>query len=59
MNVDIQASTARVLVVDDEPDILELIELALLRMGLQVDRASNVQEALQQEHATQRRHCAL
>ncbi|MDQ3268236.1 MAG: sigma-54 dependent transcriptional regulator [Pseudomonadota bacterium] len=48
MNVDIQAGTARVLVVDDEPDILELIELALLRMGLQVDRASNVQEALQQ-----------
>ncbi len=48
MNVDRQASTARVLVVDDEPDILELIELALLRMGLQVDRASNVQEALQQ-----------
>lgn len=48
MNVEIQAGTARVLVVDDEPDILELIELALLRMGLQVDRASNVQEALQQ-----------
>lgn len=48
MTVDIQASPARVLVVDDEPDILELIELALLRMGLQVDRASNVQEALQQ-----------
>ncbi|RFC39342.1 MAG: two-component system, NtrC family, response regulator PilR [Candidatus Nitrotoga sp. CP45] len=48
MNVDIQVSPARVLVVDDEPDILELIELALLRMGLQVDRASNVQEALQQ-----------
>ncbi|MEO6423394.1 MAG: sigma-54 dependent transcriptional regulator [Candidatus Nitrotoga sp.] len=45
MDIDIQA---RVLVVDDEPDILELIELALLRMGLQVDRASNVQEALQQ-----------
>jgi len=48
MNDDISTSTARVLVVDDEPDILELIELALLRMGLQVDRASNVQEALQQ-----------
>lgn len=36
-----------VLVVDDEPDILELLELALLRMGLEVERASNVQEALQ------------
>ena len=37
----------RVLVVDDEPDILELLELALLRMGLEVDRAHNVREALQ------------
>lgn len=36
-----------VLVVDDEQDILELLELALLRMGLEVERASNVQEALQ------------
>ena len=37
----------RVLIVDDEPDILELLELTLLRMGLEVDRANNVQEALQ------------
>lgn len=37
----------RVLVVDDEPDILELLELTLLRMGLEVERASNVSEALQ------------
>lgn len=36
----------RVLVVDDEPDILELLELALLRMGLEVERANNVSEAL-------------
>lgn len=36
----------RVLVVDDEPDILELLELTLLRMGLEVERASNVREAL-------------
>lgn len=36
----------RVLVVDDEPDILELLELTLLKMGLQVERASNVSEAL-------------
>jgi two-component system response regulator PilR (NtrC family) len=36
----------RVLVVDDEPDILELLELALLRMGLEVERAGNVREAL-------------
>jgi len=36
----------RVLVVDDEPDILELLELTLLRMGLEVERANNVGEAL-------------
>lgn len=36
----------RVLVVDDEPDILELLELALLRMGLHADRACNVNEAI-------------
>ena len=38
----------RVLVVDDEPDILELLELALVRMGMEVDRASSVGEALRQ-----------
>ena len=48
MGADRQATAARVLVVDDEPDILELLELALLRMGLQVERATNVREALQQ-----------
>ncbi len=37
----------RVLVVDDEPDILELLELTLVRMGLEVVRAHNVREALQ------------
>lgn len=37
----------RVLVVDDEPDILELLELTLLRMGLEVERANNVREAVQ------------
>ena len=35
-----------VLVVDDEVDILELIELTLLRMGLDVERAMNVKEAM-------------
>jgi two-component system response regulator PilR (NtrC family) len=34
-----------VLVVDDEVDILELIELTLLRMGLDVERAMNVRDA--------------
>jgi len=34
-----------VLLVDDEPDILELLELALLKMGLEVDKAADVGEA--------------
>ncbi len=37
---------AIVLLVDDEPDILELLELALRKMGLEVDKAGNVREAL-------------
>lgn len=37
----------RVLVVDDEADILELLELALVRMGLEVVRANCVQQAKQ------------
>ena len=37
----------RVLVVDDEADILELLELALVRMGLEVVRASGVKQAKQ------------
>jgi two-component system response regulator PilR (NtrC family) len=48
MSAERHSTVARVLVVDDEPDILELIELALLRMGLQVERATNVREALLQ-----------
>lgn len=35
----------RVLVVDDEPDLAELLELTLLKMGLSVDKASSVAEA--------------
>ncbi len=38
----------RVLVVDDEADILELLELTLSRMGLDVERASSVAGARQQ-----------
>jgi two-component system response regulator PilR (NtrC family) len=41
----------RVLIVDDEPDILELLELALMRMGLEVGRAGNLREACQQLEA--------
>ena len=37
----------RVLIVDDEPDILELLELALLRMGLEASRAKGVKAAIE------------
>jgi two-component system response regulator PilR (NtrC family) len=37
----------RVLVIDDEPDLLELLELTLSRMGLDTSRAESVAEALQ------------
>ena len=37
-----------VLVVDDEADIRELLELTLLRMGLNVTTAGNVRQALEQ-----------
>ena len=43
----IKSQAPLVLLVDDEPDILELLELAMLRMGLEVRRASNVSEARQ------------
>ncbi len=39
-------SSRCVLVVDDEVDILELIELTLIRMGLDVERAMSVEEAV-------------
>jgi two-component system response regulator PilR (NtrC family) len=42
----------RVLIVDDEADILELLELALTRMGLQVECASGVQQALLRLNST-------
>ena len=35
-------ATHRVLVVDDEPDIRELLELTLAKMGLQVDSAGSL-----------------
>ncbi|MDH2915567.1 MAG: response regulator, partial [Gallionella sp.] len=42
----------RVLIVDDEPDILELLELALTRMGLEVECANGVRQALQRLGST-------
>ena len=38
----------KVLVIDDEPDLLELLELTLSRMGLDTERASTVAEAIAQ-----------
>jgi two-component system, NtrC family, response regulator PilR len=42
------ASTAQVLVVDDEPDLRTLYELTLLREGYRVDAAGSVAEAWEQ-----------
>jgi len=42
-----RSKMASVLLVDDEADILELLEMALLKMGLSVEKACNVSEALQ------------
>ncbi len=39
-------TTHRVLVIDDEPDIRELLEITLNRMGLDTHCAANVEEAL-------------
>lgn len=40
------ADDKAVLLVDDEPDILELLEMTLSGMGLKVDKARGVQEAI-------------
>ncbi|HWQ37341.1 MAG TPA: sigma-54 dependent transcriptional regulator [Burkholderiales bacterium] len=40
------ANRRSVLIVDDEEDILELLELTLLKMGLDVERASTLKEAM-------------
>jgi two-component system, NtrC family, response regulator PilR len=46
-------SSARILVVDDEPDLRTLYELTLLREGYRVETAGNLAEALQ--HLGERR----
>ena len=38
-------SSPRILLVDDEPDLLDLMELTLVKMGLETDRAVSVAEA--------------
>lgn len=47
------SKSGRVLLVDDEPDILELLEMALLKMGLSVDKAGSLAEALAKLAANQ------
>jgi len=47
----------RILIVDDEPDILELLELSLVRMGLEVERAMSVREAIQKLDANTYKLC--
>lgn len=47
------AASPRILLVDDEPDLLDLMELTLVKMGLETDRAASVAEAqarLKQTH---------
>ena len=47
------AASPRILLVDDEPDLLDLMELTLVKMGLETDRAVSVAEAqarLKQTH---------
>jgi two-component system response regulator PilR (NtrC family) len=46
-------SSPRILVVDDEADLRELLEITLLKMGLDVDSAATVREARRflDEHA--------
>jgi len=39
------AASPRILLVDDEPDLLDLMELTLVKMGLETDRANSVAEA--------------
>ncbi|MEW6688803.1 MAG: sigma-54 dependent transcriptional regulator [Pseudomonadota bacterium] len=51
------AQNLRVLVIDDEPDIRELLELTLSKMGLAVDSASTLAEAKQRLAAERYRLC--
>src|SRR5574340_1277540 len=39
------ATSPRILLVDDEPDLLDLMELTLVKLGLETDRAVSVIEA--------------
>lgn len=47
MNKTIRNKQPCVLIIDDEPDLLELLEMTLIRLGLEVDRADSVSRALE------------
>jgi len=51
------AREQRVLVVDDEPDIRELLEITLAKMGLGVDSAGSIAAAKEQLRATRYQLC--
>jgi two-component system response regulator PilR (NtrC family) len=40
-------SKKRILIIDDEPDILELLDITISRMGIETECAENVKDALQ------------
>jgi two-component system, NtrC family, response regulator PilR len=50
-------SIPTVLIIDDEPDLLDLADLTLARMGLNVDRAASVASALECLRARQYELC--
>lgn len=51
------ASIPTVLIVDDEPDILELLELTLARMGMEVESAMCISDAKEKLHTHQFQLC--
>ncbi|GJL73960.1 sigma-54 dependent transcriptional regulator [Nitrosomonas sp.] len=53
----VNTSIPTVLIVDDEPDILELLELTLARMGMEVESAMCISEAKKKLHSHQFQLC--
>ena len=55
INLQKKIPSPRILVVDDEPDIIELLELTLARMGMEVSSATCIHDAkaLLQSHSFQ------
>ena len=55
VNLQKKTLSPRILVVDDEPDIIELLELTLARMGMEVSSATCISDAkaLLQSHQFQ------